>query len=591
MAAHAPAEAERGHSTLRQVFVHAVAFVGAMVVTSGVAGLLRVALDGFGPPVLYRETDTAVALGLSLTVVGAPVWLVAWRAAQHGARGSPLTARSLPRRLYLAAVRAVALVVAVTAAVGVGLWIVQIDAFDPTALARLVVWGALWVFHERVAGEVPFGSSGTRRLDRVEVYLAAAGGLSLLAGGLGRLVASSLEVVYETVVGAGVLVEAAGPAGGLALELRTAAVLTVVGAGVWWWHWKVVGGRDVGSTGWFVYLFLAGVLAGTAAAVTSASVVVFHLLVWLLGGADQPAAQHFAVLPGAVAGLIVGVGLWGYHRAVLGEEKQPAATRGLRRPERAYWYLITGVGLLTAAGGMTTVLSIGVDLAVPGRTLVASPGLVREVVAGGLTLLVIGLPLWTHAWSAVQRAVRAEPQERTRLARRVLIFGAFGVAVVTSLASLGAALFAFFEALLAGRLSPDVVEQQRWSIALVATAGVVSIHYGLVLREDRAATAAAATAPEHGPTSEPEAAGRPAGDRQVALREVVVIATDPDGLADGLTDRLGVPATRWRARDLAAPGPGVDTAGELAARIRDLDAARVVVLVDGQGPATVVALA
>jgi hypothetical protein len=214
-----------GHSTLRRVFVYSLALLGVVLTASGLSGLLRVALASFGAS-LVRETDRALALGLALTLVGLPVWMLAWRAAARQVERSAAERWTRGRRMYLNGVRVIALAVAIPAAVQTGLWVVAVEPYDAGPLARLLVWGAVWAYHERVAGEVAFGSDHTRRSDRIEVYLAATAGFALLAVAAGQILARSLRAVFDLVVGSDVLVEGAG----LGSELRAAACSAVVGA-------------------------------------------------------------------------------------------------------------------------------------------------------------------------------------------------------------------------------------------------------------------------------------------------------------------------------------------------------------------------
>lgn len=518
-------EAEGGHRTLRRVFVYSLSLLGALLTASGLSGVLRVAFEAFGYTTLVSETERGLALGLSLTVVGLPVGVIAWRTAQRDSQRSVGERRSSARRLYLAAVRAVALGVAVPAAIETGLWLVGAERYEAGAMARLLVWGALWAYHEHVAAEVPFGSEQTLRPDRLEVYLTATVAVALLASSLGGILAHSLGSLYELAAGAEVLLESSS----LGRGLRSGTVSAVVGAALWWWHWLLVGRRDAGSTGWFVYLFLVGVLSGTVTAVVSGSVLLHRMLAWTLDASDEVPAIHFDVTPSAVAGLVVGVAVLGYHRAVL-RESESAEKALWSGPERIYRYLVTGAGMLTSAGGIATVLVVGLDLVVPGRTLVQAPGGLRDVIAIGLTLLLIGVPLWGGFWYSIQRHVRADVSERGVLARRVLIFGAFGVAIITTVVASSVLLFEIFDAMLAGVLAADLVEEQRWSISLLITAGAISVHYGLVLREDRA------EAPE-------EAAA-------VRLREVIIVAPRPEALADQLRRRLDVKVTVWERQDV-----------------------------------------
>jgi hypothetical protein len=561
-----------GHNTLRRVFVYSLALLGAVLTASGLSGALRVALATFGASALVRDTDRALALGLALTLVGLPVWMLAWRAAGRQVERSVGERWTRGRRLHLNAVRIIALGVAIPAAVQTGLWLVAVEPYDAGPLARLLVWGALWAYHECVAGEVAFGSERTRRSDRVEVYVAATAGFALLASSIGRILTRSMEAVFDVVARSDVLIEGAS----LGFELRSAVAGAVVGVAVWWWHWFAAGSRDAGSVGWFVYVFLVGVLSGTVTAVISASILLHRVLAWALAATEQPASLHFDVVPQALAALAVGIAVWGYHRAALREALGPSAERGKASvsepeggdqiwsgPERIYRYLVTAAGMLTAAGGVATILTVGFDLTVPGRTLIEAPGGVRDVVATGVTLLLVGAPLWAVFWQVVQRQVQHHPAERTALARRILIFGAFGAAIIVAVVALSILLVELLEALLSGQVSATLIEEQRWSIGLVLTAAAVSVHYGLVLREDRAA------APSIPPPVEP--------------RHIVVVVPRSAELAGRLGERLDAGVTVWERDDLTVermPDALVDTiANDVAATA----AQRVIVIVEEDG--------
>ena len=555
-----PSDSDDGHGTLRRVFVYSFTLLGAILTASGLSGIVRVVLETFGGSTLVSETDRGLALGLALTVVGLPVWLLAWRAAQGDTTGSEAQRASRGRRLYLAAVRVVALSIAVPYAVQTGQWLAGTETYGAEAVARMLVWGALWAYHERVATEVPFGSDRTRRVDRLEVYLAATAGSAMLAGAVGDMLGRSLQSLYGTAVGVPRLVEA----GGIGLGLRTVVVVAVVGAALWAWHWLSVARRDAGSTGWFVYLFLVGILAGTVTAVGSLSVLIHRVIAWLLGAADEAAGAYFDVIPTAIAGLVVGVAVWGYHRSVLREATGGGPReRGWSAPERIYRYLVAAAGMLTAAGGIATVLVVGLDVLVPGRTVVDAPGGVRDVVAVGLTLLIVGLPLWWWSWSSIEAQVDEEPAERNELPRRVLIFGAFGVAIVTTVVALSILLYELFDAVLVGDLTVDLIEEQRWSIALLLTAGAVTVHYGLVLREDRA------KAPER-------AARRP-------LREVIVVTPAGADLAGTLRDRLEVEVTEWERRDVGAGDPPTVDVERVVGALEQVTSPRALVIVEADG--------
>ncbi len=546
-------------SALRPLFVHALALLGLLLSASGTAGLLRLLLERFGEPELAGDIASGLALGLALLLVGLPVWLLAWRAAQRQTAGDPDEVRALPRRLFLVLARAVALLVVLVHVFDVGAWLLGAHPYDAAALARVLVWLTVWGYHERVATELPFGGAGTGRLDRAYVYLAATVGLVLLASGAGTILARTLQAAYDQIVRpADVLI-------GGAPGLRTAVVAVVVGGALWWWHWGVRGRGDRQATGWHVHLFLVGVLGGAAVTVVGASRLLYLVLLWLLFAVDEALAAHFAHTPAALATLAVGGVVWGYHRAVV-RERAPSGT--WTGPQRVYQHVLVAVGMLTTAAGAATVLTFGLEVLLPARTLVATTDLGRRELAGGLTLLLVGVPLWWTSWARIERIVRGNPRERRTTPRRALIFGAFGLTTLVSVGALGRLLFVVFEALFSDRLRADVLAEERWSIALVLVAGAIAGHYGFVLREDRRA------APAEEPAAEP-----------VALERVTVLAARPGELARQLADDLGVEVDAWARRDVDDAPSVLDEEGTVidletvTAHLRALDVPEALVLV------------
>src|SRR5262249_62043924 len=126
--------------------------------------------------------------------------------------------------------------------------------------------------------------------------------------------------------------------------LRGRAAILLVGLVIWAWHWlRLLASRDHGTTLWFVFVFLIGVLPGVALTVSPAGVLLYRGLQWILHASLAPTASaHFAGTPALVAAAITGIATWGYHRALIPDER--AATT---EPQRIYRYLVAGAGLLT----------------------------------------------------------------------------------------------------------------------------------------------------------------------------------------------------------------------------------------------------
>ena len=566
---------EPGIGTLRRLFIYGLALVGLAIGAQGLAMLIGGALDALAGDTVIAESDTEFALGLAFTFVGTPAWVIFWLAAERSLRRHPVEQRSLARRSYSALVRAVALLFVVFNAVQIGEWLLRIEAFEGGPWGFALVWGGVWAFHSRAAALEPAPTTATRLLDHLYVYFAALVGLAMLGPGAARMLQEALQATYDALFLSPVLGAGArrwSEAG------RTALAIVAVGGAVWWWHWLRAALRDQPSTLWRLYVFLFGVFGGLAVAVAASAVLLHGVLQWLFGVPDEPvAAAHFDFLPAAVAALVVGAGSWGYHRATL-RERLTAAAAERTESERVYRYLVAAAGLATLAAGLVTLFAVTIDAAAAevAGTL-RSAGWWRNPLVLGVTLLAAGTPLWARYWFDAQRHVTAGAAgDRSALSRRTFIFGVFGIAVLAALVNLTIVLFRLFEAALEDGVSAQTVQDVRWSVALLLTAGAISVYYWLVLREDQRALAA----------EEPQPAAVAPPPKEVVL----LVAGSGEALARELQRRLGARVRIWRRLDGPEPAAALSDAQieGLERRIAAAEGNRAAVIVGVAGDVEVV---
>ncbi|MBM4416369.1 MAG: hypothetical protein FJ035_09080, partial [Chloroflexi bacterium] len=478
---------------VRRLFVYILAFVAYLFATVGVALLLGGALEAATGGAAIAGRDTELAAALASTVVGLPTWLLLTVAAQRGGRARAPDRRSIARRLYLDGARVVALTgIAINAVEALGALVARGDA-EPGNWGWLVAWSLGWALHERAVAAEPPPTAATRLLDRIAQFWGAFIGLYALV--VGAIVAATalLLAAYD---GAWRELLVAGP---WAADARRALVGALVGALIWWWYWlRARDERTAPTTLTHVHLFIGGVLPGVALVAIPAARAVYAVLQWLIGEpGDERAVDHFALLPGVVAMLLVGAWTWTYHRAVLRGAPAAAAATTRSEPERIYRYVVSAAGLLALAGGLLAAFALAIDLAAQGSPeLARRGGWWRNHLSFALTALLVGVPLWARYWTDVQRATARAPAERAAPSRRIYLFAIFGAAVLGTLINLTVILYRLFEALLDTATVQRAIFDSRWSIALVITAGAIALYHWLVLREDQPETRApAAPAP------------------------------------------------------------------------------------------------
>ena len=527
---------------------------------AGLSVLLRAALPDSAR--LAGTVSRDVALGLSLVVVALPVWALRGHRLRLRLLRDPAERASASWVLYLLLAEVVSLVVAVEGLVQVGEWLVGIEDFPGPALARAVVWSAVWALHAWLLHQPGLAPAHPRP----ELVPLAGSGIGLLgvSGGVGGVVLAAFESLYGAVIG-GALVAGSEPE-----LLRRSLVVLAVALPVWWWHWlhdaarQGRPGRPPRSVLWHGYVLLGPILAGLLAAVGAAATALFAVLQWNIGVPDATsAAAHFDALPGAGATFLVGGAVWLYHRAILRE----VVARTRTEPERAYEYLVAGAGMLAAAGGVTVTLTALLETLVPAIAGTDPAG--RNTLVLAVTLLVVGAPLWAAFWRRAQQVARAGDDDELRSpSRRTYLFLLFGAVGLTAVVSLMVTLFVVFRDLLEGGLAAATVHEVRVAVALVVTAGFVSLYHWAVYTSDRGVL--------------------PERDEHV-VRTVLLVTRAADDLAPQVAERTG---TRVRAlRRLDPDGPseatGVD-ADAVAAAVRAAGYEHVLVIAGDAGDLTVI---
>jgi hypothetical protein len=321
-----------GIGTVRRLYLYGLAFAGLLAAGIGGVLLLKTALDALFGPRAIAVGNTPLALGLALTVVGTPVWLLFWSLAQRSLsrQVGTVEARAVSRQVYLYLVLGGSAVTSSTGAIMFLRWAFGVGEFSGTPAALAVVWSGVWAFHWLVQDREAQPSDLALSIRRVYVYLLTFFGLVLLAIGIGVVVRMALGGAYHELFGGPALL-----AGSFSIWNRatqTGLAMALVGLGVWWWHWHRLARRDFESSLRQIYLYLFAVLAGAATVVVSLSVLLYHLLQWFIGRPETSSPLlHFDVVPGLIAAGVVGSGMWGYHRAVVREEVRvpiPGTTRG-----------------------------------------------------------------------------------------------------------------------------------------------------------------------------------------------------------------------------------------------------------------------
>jgi hypothetical protein len=459
----------QGHS-VRRFFQYLILY-GLVVISSlGLSGLLGRVLER---STLVVADRTYLARNLSFVVVGIPLYIVLAFWTRRRFEEDPSEAGSFGWGFYFTITSLTSLAVGMFALHDVILWAARVSDFRAQALARLIVWGSVWAMHWWIHRR---GTS--RASSRVHYAIGSLIALVTVVVGLDQLISGAVYRLWNF--------------GDQAIfsshedPILRGAVTLIVGAPVWFLYWIRNYSKSRKDQLWFGYVLLVGVGGGLIMSVVSASTLLYNELVWIWGDPGSAnATTHFRSVPSVSAAFCVGLIAWWYHRAILEEDGENARTE----VRRIYAYLLAGIGLLAAAGGLAMLL-IALTETLTSRAVIAGSGATNALLAAA-TLLIVGSPLWWIFWQRMQKAVAISPiEERASATRRVYLFVLFGFGGISAVLTLLAGAFVIFDDIFKGNFGLQTIRGIRYALSILVTTGAVAGYHWLVYRNERALTAA-----------------------------------------------------------------------------------------------------
>ncbi len=561
----------------RRLFRYVLTFVGLVTVLYAVTGLLGLAitLTVLQDSMLSTTDDNRVRASLYLAelIVGLPVWLALWTVTQRRAGVYDDERGSTARRVFLGATFALSSVVALYALQTVLRYTFTIPGTrngDPSAqdaafaAARLLVFGAAWLYHARIG----WTERGQRQEDEAhDLAVAVLAGFSLafLATGVVQVLGETLRTVVDS--GQPVF---SGELRRSIWDRWGAIAARILSGGILWgtiWQYDLHRGRVRRIRVGYLYIVL---LFAVPIALGSATAVLYELLRRGLGYTPM-AESAWQFLVGVFPLLLVSGVVWAHHWAVVRSQPAPKIDRDGHVPGTISWPRRPGIALLTVLGlsmvtvALVSIIWLALDFVLNTGDSLSGGAWWRDRVSWSVAAGLVGLPAWLGAWKLMQRAASAEPaRERAASERRKLL--GF-IVLVAALAAIGFAvslLWLVLQTILGADLDAGEVSRMLKNLSAVLVALGVLAYHGQTLRRDLAFGTTHGTPVQISAFVAPGAESQLARLREATGHRIEVVgflaevpnggASDPSELAKQLAE-LGAPGGSHAERALLLLGP------------------------------------
>lgn len=476
-------ETDPGIGTVRRLYFYIVSVVALMMAAHGVVLIAGFVLDSLIGHVTLAGASVRLATGLSLTIVGIPLWVIHWRIVVRQVGEMPVEERSVIRKIYVYSILGISVTFAMSGAIGILEWTFGTSSFKGWSFAAVAVFMAVWLHHWRLESREGQPTPETMAVRRLYLYVASAVTLIIAASTLAQVINAVLLGAYEALMAPVVLHPGESvPWNDTAREYLGTAL---VSASVWAIHWLYFARRDVGSLLRNIYINVLGIFGGIVTVLFALGFLIYGALVWVFGVPDSIfASSHFRFLPGAITSTIVGASVAIHHWMIASDE---IGTRvGQADPfRRSYAYVLAGIGLIGLASAIAMLVVMIVGIVEGGDEVITGRNLWRNSLAFTLTMGALGAPLWGWYWIWIQRRVATGIRaERIAMPRRILIFAVLGLGVLALLGGLSHLAFIIFRAFLDGDVSV-VLGDAKESIGIIVVAAVFLPYHWLLYRRDR----------------------------------------------------------------------------------------------------------
>lgn len=447
-------------SPLRSFFQYAVLFAMMFVVSSGLVGLLSRLLN---PPPFVAQDDSALALSLAFVVVGVPVLIGVALWTRSSFRRNPQTSREPLLAFFITLASIISLLSAFSSSVEAAQGYISGDDFAGQSLASALIWGSIWAGLWRLQSAIiPAGNS------RVHLFIGSIIGLLASFIGLVGVISNSLSYL----VGAN---EATFVSFGTQ-GITDAVVVTALSSLVWFHYWIKNMSKSSPDTLWFFYVLIVGVGGGLVVSVIAASTALYKTAVWFIGEPESTSALvHFGSTPGSVSAVLVGLLAWWYHKLV-----SPQAT-ARNEITRIYEYLISGIGLISGAVGLSMVLIATIEASIKSEVIVGGSA-VNALLAAG-TLFIVGGPIWIICWRSIQLEASSRPEkELTSPTRRIYLFILFGIGGIAAIISLVTSAYQLFNDAFTVGIGSETIRDMRFAIGVLVSTAIISAYHWMIYR-------------------------------------------------------------------------------------------------------------
>ena len=500
----------------RRLYFYIISGVGLSMLVNGLEQSLVHLIGFLVPPSLLETSPERAALGISLLVIGGPLWILYWQKINREVLKNPGELTSGIRIAYLLLCLSVSLAISISSISDLISETLQASEFNWPRIATLIIWLLVWSYHLKMLLQAkPSNHVSSQSLRNTFVYSFSFIGLFILASSLSSLIYLAVFNIIQNTVGNGEILISNDSFSSLRLTMSV-----LIGFAAWSVHWLILRNKLVKQEYEPIYLYLIYMVTIVSLMVSSTM-----LLMTLFGKVfqiEEMDGWRFMLIS-SISTLSIGAAVLLYHTKHVPNNYQ--MTDLLKKPNAALIFSLAFLGLgFLSAGFSVLIHSVMISLLqLSWADIVHPDDFWKGPLFGGVSLAIVGCFVWYTSWSrlTMQTASFNEKIAYSRIYFMVVL----GISIIVTAGAMAGILFILVKYSLANDLGFQTIESLITPLSVAIVLGVVVIYHRRIFKD---------IALESEPTIQPQLQGS-----QTARKSVTIFSqADNRELIKTLQERL-----------------------------------------------------
>ena len=429
----------------RQLYLYIICGVGLSLLVNGIEqSLINVTNLVISNSLVQTSSDRA-ALGISLVIIGAPLWFFYWTKINKDMMANSSELPSGIRNAYFL------LILSVSFAISISCFseIVQQSKFNWNQVTTFSIWSLVWIFHtNHFVKDRSLDNASNHSLRNTYVYSFSLVGLFVLASNLGSLVYLAISKLAEVEITSQEILFS-----GTNWTTLNLAISIFIGLVTWVIHWRILRNKLTKREYESIYLYVIFIVTTTA---TMVSAIILSMTMLGLALQSDTTSGWILTLSSSMVTLLIAISVLTFHMKDF--QNTTLITEFSKTSNKVLTFSLAFLGLGIFISGFSVLIhSMLISIVqVAWAELIQPEGFWKEPLSLGVSLTIVGGSVWFFCWNKLG-SISNDFKEDIRYSR-LYFLAVIGTSIVFTAGTMAAVMFTLLKGLLGSNLGLQTIE-------------------------------------------------------------------------------------------------------------------------------------